>query len=340
MTRIALRAPNWLGDAVMALPAMAAFRRAFAEDDLTIAGPPSVLAIFNEDHDAKPARVLPIEPGTGRHAVASLAQGRFDRVVLFTNSLGSAWVARRAGIGERWGYRGAGRRVLLTRAVARPAKAERGHHADFYRTLARRLGAADGVDAPPRLAARPSTRAAAAAILAGAGADPAGPLAVFAPGAAYGHAKRWLPDRVADVAARLVRTRGMTAAIVGAPGDRDTGRAIESWLRANAPADAARIVNLIGRTGVRGLIGTLAHARIVVANDSGAAHVAAAMGVPVITIFGPTDERVSAPIGPGAALSHDVFCRPCMLRDCPIDHRCMTRITADTVFARAEALLA
>ncbi|MDQ3168695.1 MAG: glycosyltransferase family 9 protein, partial [Acidobacteriota bacterium] len=127
----------------------------------------------------------------------------------------------------------------------------------------------------------------------------------------------------------------------GAPGDRDTGRAIESWLRTHAPGEAGQVVNLIGAGGgVRSLLGLLGHARLVVANDSGAAHIAAAMGVPTITIFGPTDERATAPIGPGAALSHDVFCRPCMLRDCPIDHRCMKRITADIVFDRATALIA
>lgn len=348
--RIALRAPNWIGDAVMALPAIAALRRACAADDVTMVGPVSALAIFQEEHDAMPVSVLPIAGGTGRQAAASLAAGGFDRIVLFTNSFGSAWVARRAGIRERWGYGGRGRGVLLTRALKRPSKGERGHHADFYRVLARRL--TDGLDAPPRVIdfdalprvrARASTRALAADTLRRAGIDAADPLAVFAPGAAYGHAKRWLPDRVAEVAARLVRERGMAAVLTGAAGDRDTGRAIESWLRAHAPAEAGRVANLIGAPGgVRSLIGLLSHARVVISNDSGAAHVAAALGVPTVTIFGPTDERVTAPagpLGPGVALTHDVFCRPCMLRDCPIDHRCMKRITADTVYASAEALL-
>jgi heptosyltransferase-2 len=329
--RIALRAPNWLGDAVMALPALAAFRRAFAGDDVTIVGPAPVLAIFREQHDVAPA---------GTHDIGSLAAGRFDRIVLFTSSFGSAWAARRAGIRERWGYGGRGRGMLLTRAVPAPSKAERGHHADFYRTLARRFGAIEGLEAPPRLAVTPATLAQSAAALARAHVDPARPLAVFAPGAAYGHAKRWLPERVADVAARLVRERGMSAVLTGATGDRDTGRAIESWLRAHAPEEARQVVNLIGAGGgVRSLLGLLGHARLVVANDSGAAHIAAALGVPALTIFGPTDERVSAPIGPGAAISHDVFCRPCGLRDCPIDHRCMKRITADFVFERATALI-
>ena len=337
--RVALRAPNWLGDAVMALPAMAAFRAAFAGDDVVIAGLPQVLTIFEEVHDAQPVTMWPIAGGAGRDATRTLAAGNFDRIVLFTNSFGSAWVASRAGIRERWGYGGRGRGLLLTRSAARPRKEERGHHADFYRTLARRFDATDGLDADPRLAARPETLARAAAILQKSGVDLSRPLAVFAPGAAYGHAKRWIPEHAAELAARLVRERGMQAVLVGAAGDRDTGRAIEFWLRAHAPQEAGAIVNLIGRTDVRGLIGILGHAALSVANDSGGAHMSAAMGVPTLTIFGPTDEKGSAPIGPGAAITHDVFCRPCMLRDCPIDHRCMKRITADTVFARAEALL-
>lgn len=335
--RIALRAPNWLGDAVMALPALAAFRRAFAEDDVTVVGPASVLAIFREDQDVAPVRT---------HDIASLSAGGFDRVVLFTNSFGSAWAARRAGVNERWGYGGRGRGILLTRAAARPRKSERGHHVEFYRTLARRLladasaDALSALDTPPRLAPTAATRAAGADALARAGVDLSRPLVVFAPGAAYGHAKRWPPERAAAVASRLVADRGMSAVLTGAPGDRDAGRAIESWLRAHAPAESKAVVNLIGAPGgVRALIGQLAHASIVVANDSGAAHIAAALGVPTLTIFGPTDERVSAPVGRGATLSHDVFCRPCMLRDCPIDHRCMKRITVDTVFARAAELL-
>jgi heptosyltransferase-2 len=318
---------------------MAALRTAFGDDDVVVAGLPQVLTIFEEVHDAQPVTTHPISGGADRAAIASLAAGSFDRIVLFTNSFGSAWAASRAGIRERWGYGGRARGLLLTRSVPRPSKSERGHHADFYRTLARRFDAAEGVDAPPRLAARAETLARAAAILRKAGVDPARPLAVFAPGAAYGHAKRWIPEHAADVAARLVRARGMQAVLVGAAGDRDTGRAIEFWLRAHAPREAGAIVNLIGRTDVRGLIGILGHASIAVANDSGGAHISAAMGVPTLTIFGPTDERGSAPIGPGEAVTHDVFCRPCMLRDCPIDHRCMKRITADTVFARAEALL-
>ena len=150
----------------------------------------------------------------------------------------------------------------------------------------------------------------------------------FAPGAAYGHAKRWPPDRVAQVITRLTRERNAACVLVGAGADREAGRAIESTL----PPDV-RVLNLIGRTDLRLLIGVLARCRAFVSNDSGAMHLAAAAGVPVTAIFGPTNERATAPLGEHDVLLEPVFCRPCMLRECPIDHRCMKRISSDAVFA-------
>jgi heptosyltransferase-2 len=132
---------------------------------------------------------------------------------------------------------------------------------------------------------------------------------------------------VAEVIARLTREREVTCVVVGAAGDRDAAREIESTL----PAGVA-VVDLAGRTDLRTLSGVLARCAAFVSNDSGAMHLAAALGVPVAAIFGPTDERVTAPLGEHDILIHDVFCRPCLLRDCPIDHRCMKGIAVDAVF--------
>jgi heptosyltransferase-2 len=132
---------------------------------------------------------------------------------------------------------------------------------------------------------------------------------------------------VAELIARLARERDAVNVLVGAAGDRDAGREIESAL----PADV-RAVNLIGRTDLGQLAGVLAQCRAFVSNDSGAMHLAAALGVRVVAMFGPTDDRVTAPLGDHDVLVHQVFCRPCMLRDCPIDHRCMKGITVGAVF--------
>ena len=160
-------------------------------------------------------------------------------------------------------------------------------------------------------------------------------LVGFAPGAAYGSAKRWPPERVAGAIAGVTR-HGVRAALFGAAADREIARAIQSALD---PAVRASVVDLVGRTDVATLMAMLARCAVVVANDSGAMHVASAVGRPVVAIFGPTDERATAPMGPHTLVRHDVFCRPCLLRACPIDHRCLRRIdAADVVEAVARHL--
>jgi heptosyltransferase II len=328
LDRLLIRAPNWLGDAVMALPAVAAVRAAFPQARIAIAAIPSVAPLFEEQTAAAPDEIVLV---TRSSETALLASGGFDAALLLPNSFRAAWTARRAGIPERWGYRGNLRGWLLSRGVARPAG--RVHQSVYYADLVRGLG----IDVPeslPRVLARPETTIRAQAVLARFGVSGAGPVVGFAPGAAYGHAKRWPPVRVAEVIARLSSRRGAVCVLVGAAGDRDAGREIESSLPAGV-----RVVDLIGRTDLRLLAGVLARCDAFVSNDSGAMHLAAALGVPVAAIFGPTDDRVTAPPGGHDVLVHQVFCRPCMLRDCPIDHRCMKGITVDMVFDAVAARL-
>jgi len=317
-----LRFPNWLGDAVLALPAARALRRRFEDARVTVAGPASVTPIFAERTGLDRVDVLTLTGGR-RVQAAALRAGGFDAAVLFTNSFGSAWVARSAGIAERWGYRTDWRRPLLTRAV--PTPRGRVHQADYYRELAAGLGAARD-EGPPAIHLAGATKARAHDRLVAAGWDPARPLVGFAPGAAYGHAKRWPPARVAEVIRRLAADRGAQAVLVGAAGDRDAARAIESSL------DGARAIDLVGHTGLGEAMGVVAHCLAFVTNDSGAMHLAAALGVPVTAVFGSTDERVTAPVGAHEVLTAPVFCRPCMLRECPIDHRCMKRISSAMVY--------
>jgi heptosyltransferase-2 len=316
--RLIVRAPNWLGDAVMALPALAALRRAFDGRTLILAATPAIAPLFEERTSARPDEILTVD---GAREAGQLRDARADAILLLRNSFGSAWTARRAGIPERWGYSADWRRLLLTRAVPRPRRAV--HQVEYYLELVRGLGIEAASDESlPRVEPVSSTREKADAILAGAGVAPGERIVGFAPGAAYGHAKRWPPERVAQVIAGI----DATAVLLGAAADRETGRAIESSL-----PPGARVVNLIGRTTLRQLVGVVARCAAFVSNDSGAMHVAAALGVPLTAIFGPTDERATAPAGSADVISRKVFCRPCMLRECPIDHRCMKRIDVDAV---------
>ena len=331
VARVLVRAPNWLGDAVLALPALAAIRRRFAHAHLTVASPPSVSAIFRERTNAAPDRVLEL-PADPRGVRAALEAGRFDLGILFPNSFRSAWLLRRAGVPARWGCATSGRSWLLTRTVHRSHARRAGpHQSDYYRGLVRGFGV-EVSDEAPRLGVSDPSAARAAALLAEHKLPPGTPFVAFAPGAAYGQAKQWPPERMAELAQRVLTTTGAACVVVGASHDRPAARAIESWLRAHAAPMSGRVVDLVGRTGLGALVGVAARSSVFVSNDSGAMHLAAALGRPVVAIFGPTDERATRPLGDHDVIVESVFCRPCMLRDCPIDHRCMKRITVDRVF--------
>jgi heptosyltransferase-2 len=338
-SRLVVRPPNWLGDAVLAVPALAAIRRRFTDAELTIAAPPAIAALFREDTPVRPDRVLELADST-RERAAALDAGRFDLGILFPNSFRSAWQFRRGRIPERWGYATAARGILLTRASRPARRAGARHQSDYYRDLVTGLGIPCAPDEPPQVAPRAASAEGAARLLQAQHVPPDARLVGFAPGAAYGQAKQWPPHRVAAVMARAVREHDITPVVVGAAHDREAARAIESWLRAHAPDVAPRVVNLAGRTNLGVLVGLVARMTAFVSNDSGAMHLAAAAGRPVIAIFGPTNERATHPIGDHDVLTHRVFCRPCMLRDCPIDHRCMKGITADAVFQAVSADLA
>ena len=329
--RIVILAPNWLGDVVMALPAIAAMRQWFAGAHLTVAARTSVAPLLSMADGIDEAMALSgrgdWRDATGRRADAHrLAAGHFDLAVLLPNSFHAAWLVRQAGVPERWGYRADLRGVLLTRAVAKP----RGPltQAAYYLALVRALG---GGQAPQTAALQvaDAQREAASALLRANGWT-GGPLVGFAPGAAFGPAKRWPPDRVAEVARALTADLGVTPVFVGAQGDRDTIADVLARYRAVA-GPGAEAIDLGGRTDLLTLAGVFTLCDAVVSNDSGAMHLAAAVGVPVAAIFGPTNERATSPLphpsGRAAAIiTGQARCRPCLLRRCPIDHRCMTTI--------------
>ena len=319
--RLIVRTPNWLGDAVLALPAIAAVRGAHRDAELVVAAPAGISDLFREQTGALPDRILAID--RAREA-EQLRDVEADAILLLPNSFGSAWIARRSGIPQRWGFATSGRWLVLTQAV--PPPRGRVHHVEYYLALARGLGY-EVAEPVPRIAPSKWSVERAAELLESAGVPGDARLIGFAPGAAYGTAKRWPPERVARVVADVAAC-GAVPVLVGSAADRGTGREIESAL-----PPGVRPVNLIGRTTLPQLVGVVARCAAFVSNDSGAMHVAAALGVPLTAIFGPTAERVTAPSGGGPVdvLLRPVFCRPCMLRECPIDHRCMKRVQVEDV---------
>jgi heptosyltransferase-2 len=323
--RLLVVAPNWLGDAVMALPAIADVQRAAAGAAIDVAARPSVAPMFTLVDGVREVVVLEHRSSVTRDFAADLTGRAYDAALLLPNSFQSALTVWRAGISLRWGFRTDLRAPLLTTAVMRPGRV---HQAAYYQHLTRELGFQGGA-LEPRLDIPAALRRAGGNLLKSAGWDGTTPLMAIAPGAAYGGAKRWSAASFAGVVDGLAAD-GVGTVLVGSPGDQRAGSEVLA-------AAASSALDLVGRTDLRMLGGVLSNCRGLVSNDSGAMHFAAAIGVAVTAMFGPTEEWATRPLGrvPPVVLIHDVWCRPCMLRECPIDHRCMRGITVDRVLAAA-----
>lgn len=313
--RLVVFAPNWLGDAIMSLPAIADLRRSMPERSVAVAARPTIAPLFG------------LVPGIDQVVAiekqgwdASPALSSFEAALLLPNSFHVALVAARAGIPERWGYRTDWRRPLLTRAIDPPAGQ---HQVDYYQQLTCALGFPSG-PAEPRIVLSPELSEAGARALTSAGWDGRTPLVAMAPGTAYGTARRWPAPSFAGLA-RSLADDGIRSVLVGSQADAPIGQEIE------ASAGGAPMLNLMG-TDLPTLAATLSSCRALVSNDSGAMHLGAALGVSVTAVFGPTDERLTGPRGDRhTVLAHQVWCRPCMLRECPYDHECMKGVGVDMV---------
>lgn len=338
--RIVIVAPNWLGDAVMALPAFADIRRHFSGARLTVAARPPVAPLFSMVQGVDDIMTLP--GGGGLRAVfgwqqdARALQGKeLDIAILLPNSFATALIVKNAAIPERWGFATDGRGRMLTRTIPKPTGTT--HQSEYYQALTTALGIAAG---PPFAEVRPDVDRVRELAL-DLGLDTDEPFVVFAPGAAYGRAKQWLPERFAQLAELIINDRGWTVIMAGSKADRPTCADIAARLPATGTR-MNRLIDLSGKTDLPMLAGVMSRARAVVSNDSGAMHLAGAVGAKVVAIFGASNERRTSPLRSSAEapepaiITHEVFCRPCMLRECPIDHRCMSGISAHAVLAGLE----
>jgi len=330
-----VRATNWLGDAVMSLPAIRAIRDVFPHAHIAVVARPWVGDLYARERAID--RVIPYPAPHSfrerREFAASLRAERFDCAILLQNAFDAALMARLAAIPERIGYNRDARGWLLTRPIPVPEPGDIPRHERFYYLeLLRRAGMIERLPATEeiRLDGVDDARQSGAARLGTFGID--GPVVGVSPGAAYGNAKRWLPERFAEAAARL----GMPVLLFGSQSERALCAEVAAWLaQAHVPAH-----NLAGETTLREFIDLASSCRVFLTNDSGAMHVASALGVPTVTVFGATDETGTGPTGAVARIVREpVECAPCLLRECPIDHRCMTRVTADRVAEVALELL-
>jgi heptosyltransferase-2 len=322
--RLLVRAPNWIGDVVLSLPALRDLRRGFPTARLEVLARPWVGELYR----AVP-EVDAVVESRGHAADVEVLRGRHDLGVLLPNSFGAALVLWRAGVPERWGYATDGRGVLLTRRCAVPAGVRGRSQVYYYRAMLEGLGFA--LEAPPDASlACPEEWSARGRELLG---DDR-PWIGVNPGAFYGTAKRWRPERFAAAADLVARRTGASVAIVGGAEERPLGEAIAAQLRA-----PSRV--LCGETTLGGLVGVLKHLSVLLTNDSGPMHLAAALDTPLVAVLGSTDWTETSPVsGRARVVREETACAPCLLRECPIDHRCMNRVGVDPVASAALELVA
>jgi heptosyltransferase-2 len=339
--KILIRATNWVGDATMALPAVRAVRRRFPEAEIAIVARPYVADIYRDQAICN--QLIAYDPKglhagiSGRERLAlELRAQKFDVALLLQNAFDAAWLAWRANIPERIGYARDGRSFLLTQAVPLPRHGEIPAHEKFYYLeLLRRAGWMDSLQDETFIELRvpEEKRRSAEKFLYESGVHRDALRIAIGAGASYGSAKCWPPPRFAEVANRLQSESDADVILFGTSAEAGVATAISADMRRPA-------IDLTGKTAIADLPALLSQCHLFIGNDSGAMHVAAAVGLPVVAVFGPTDPEGTAPVTPRCNIvQQKPYCSPCFLRRCPTDHRCMTAITVDMVEAAARPWL-
>ncbi len=341
-SRILVRATNWVGDAVMSLPALRAVRSRFPRSEIAVLARPWVADLYA--HERLAATVIPytVRPGVrdwrGKWlAAARLRQNAFDCAILLQNAFEAALIARLAGIPRRIGYARDGRAFLLTDPipVPRPGHIPR-HECYYYLEMLRRAGIIDRLPELTEIRLNGAEQACLAGRRRLAEAGLVGDVVGVSPGAAFGPAKRWMPERFAEAALKVASARGLSVALFGSASERHLCHAVAGTVE----AAGVPVRNFAGQTTLAEFIELAAACRVFLTNDSGAMHIAAALGVPTVAVFGPTDSTATGPVAPWArVVRQPVECAPCKFRQCPIDHRCMTRVPAQPVADIALELL-
>jgi heptosyltransferase-2 len=340
LKRVVVRIPNWVGDAVMAVPALRQLRQLLPQSHITVVarpGPADILidADFIDDVLVNDRRGL----ASAWTQAREWRRRSFDLALLFQNAFEAAAIAFLAGVSNRIGYQTERRGFLLTHSLPLPIWKDERHESFYYLNIVAELERLISGEARPEITeprfdlhVSDDRKQEALHSLQDQGARMNAPLAVLCPGSINSRAKRWPAERYAELADRLAQS-GATVALIGSPGELDVSKEVCQHAR-------HRPIMLTGKTTVAEATAVISLADVLITNDTGPAHIGAALHTPTLVIFGPTNPLTTYPYSASAeVIRRPPDCAPCMLRDCPIDHRCMTAITPEEVFERASVFI-
>lgn len=335
--KIVVRGTNWVGDAVMQIPALHELRRVFPDAHITLATRSWAQGIFKDADFIDEILSFEKQDSVFRQAKQWRAE-EFEVAILFTNSFESALVARFAGIKKRFGYATDGRKFLLTEAFPVPSWKTTRHEIFYYLNIVkefeRQLTGDETVsEGAPRFELKVSTerRSAANDILFANGVDISKKIFALCPGSTNSRAKRWHAESYAELNDKLQQEIGANVVLIGSSDEADVSADV-------VERSSLKPIVLTGKTSLAEATAILSVCDLLVSNDTGPAHIAAALGTKTAVIFGPTNPLTTHPIN-AEIIRKPVECSPCMLRDCPIDHRCMTRISPEEVFRTVTRML-
>ncbi len=320
--RLLVRVPNWVGDAVMSLPVLAGLRRFFPLAEITVLAARRVAPLFGSQ--PRVSQVIRYPEDRSRWKVLWELRGQFDLALALPNSLESALGLWLVGVPDRAGYHTDARRPLLNLAVAGRQKLAGLHTVFYFLGLLQAVGMVTTFT-PPTLYLEAREMASAAELLAGAAIASHGPWVGLSPGASYGPAKRWPPERFAALGDALQRDAGARLVLLGGPEERPVADRVRECLH-------SPVLDLVGQTDLRQALGVLSQLRVLITNDSGLMHAAAALGLPLVALFGSTDPVATGPFTHKATvLRHPLPCSPCFKRTCDQNYSCLAAIGVEEV---------
>ncbi len=335
--RILIRATNWVGDAVMTMPALEAVRANFPDAHVTVLARPWVIPLL-ENHPAV-NRVIPYRRGDGLkedfleiiRVIRQIRGQGFDLAILFQNAFEAALLTFLGGIKNRVGYNTDGRGFLLSHGVRRRDDIMKGHQVEYYLAILRGMGW-EAKSKDPTLFVDPKEIENLGAVLLTNGINEGDFVVALSPGAIYGPAKRWPAERFAQIGDWATEKWGAKVLILGSEGEKEICEGVSVAMKQPA-------LDLSGMTSLPGAMALIKRCGFFVTNDSGLMHVAAAIGVPLVAIFGSTDPIATGPRGPKARIvQHETECAPCLKPECPEDYRCMLSITPEEVWQEMDDL--